>query len=50
MTAKAPPGPVKCARPGCTTLFTPRHASRKYCSGKCKSTVQAYKFALNGGR
>ena len=49
--APAPPKePVKCARPGCSQVFTPYRSTHKYCSPKCKKTVMAYSFALNGGR
>ena len=37
---------VQCARPGCAERFPPGKHGRKFCSGKCKSVVQAYKLAL----
>ena len=50
-TTQAPPKePVKCARPGCPQRFIPYRAHHIYCSPRCKKTVLAYKFALNGGR
>ena len=47
---KAPAEPQKCARPGCSHVFTPYRSTNKFCSPKCKKTVAAYKFALNGGK
>jgi hypothetical protein len=49
MTATAPqppPGPVKCARPGCRNTFTPRSGTHRYCSRTCQSRCHAYRFAL----
>jgi hypothetical protein len=49
MTATAPqpppPGPVKCARPGCRNTFTPR-SGKRFCSRTCQSRCHAYRFAL----
>jgi hypothetical protein len=54
MTAPAtqapPKEPVKCARPGCPERFIPYRPAHMYCSARCKKTVNAYKFALNGGK
>ena len=47
---KTPPQPIKCGRPGCPQVFIPYRSTHKFCSPKCKATVQAYSFALNGGR
>ena len=49
-TQAPPKEPVKCARPGCPARFIPYRDAHKYCSARCKKTVNAYKFALNGGR
>ena len=54
MTATAPQAParepVKCARPGCPSVFIPYRSTHKFCTPKCKKTFTAYKFALTGGR
>jgi hypothetical protein len=49
-TETPPKEPVKCARPGCPARFIPYRPAHKYCSPRCKKTVDAYKFALNGGK
>jgi len=40
--------PVQCARPGCTRTFTPKKGG-KYCSTRCRRTMQRYKLVLNSG-
>ena len=47
----APPRePKNCDRPGCPNLFIPASRVARFCSAKCKNTVQRYKLALNGRR
>lgn len=49
-TQAPPKQPQKCGRPGCSQVFIPYRSTHKYCSPRCKKTVAAYSFALNGGR
>lgn len=49
-TTSSPREPVRCAHPGCPSVFVPKSKDHLYCSSTCKKRSFRYRHVLNPQR